>query len=405
VTNFAAQPLSNIKVVDFSWVGAGSYTTRILADLGADVVKIESSKRIDQIRVTPPFKDGVPGVNRSGYFADRNAGKRSIAVNLKTPEGLELALSLIEDANIVANNFAPGTMDRLGLGYEDVRVRRPDVIYLEMSMQGRDGPNARHVGYGLTIGALAGLQHLVGEDGRPPIGTGTNYPDHIPSPGHAAFAILSALRHWRRTGEGQYIEISQTEATACVLGDAFMAESVGVHQDPQANDEATAIVHDTFRTAVTEEWIAISVYTQDEWRALTHVLGISTAVDANWVTNTAPGSEHAVREWIETGTTRWRAAELMERLQSAGVRAGVVQTARDVVDSDPQLRHRGHWLRLPHPEVGSFLYNALPLRCAQWPVAPRFGAPCLGEHTMQVLSAAGLEPSEIDKLRAAGVLE
>src|SRR5690606_33808629 len=136
---------------DFCWVGASSYTTRILADLGADVVKIESSKRLDQIRMSPPFKAKVPGVNRSGYFADRNAGKRSITVNLKHPEGRDLALDLISTAHVVANNFSPGTMERLGLGYERVRECRDDVIFVKMSMQGATGPHHRIVGYGLTI--------------------------------------------------------------------------------------------------------------------------------------------------------------------------------------------------------------------------------------------------------------
>lgn len=399
------RPLTGVKVIDFCWVGAGSYTTRILGDLGADVIKIESSKRLDQIRMSAPFKDRIPGVNRSGYFADRNAGKRSVTINLKEPQGKELALELIESADVVANNFSPGTMDRLGLGYDVVRTRRPDVIFLEMSMQGADGPHSRQLGYGLTIGAVAGLQYLVGEPGRPPTGTGTNYPDHVPSPGHAAFAVLAAVRHRRRTGEGQYIDLAQTEATVAILGQHLLAESVGIHQRTAANEQPETILHDAFRCADAERWIAISLDTPAEWERLLELLSLPQVLEANCVTSESQVDRATVRHWIETRTREWDAYELMARLQQAGLRAGVVQTAREVVDQDPQLRHRGHWARLPHPEIEECLYNVLPIRFSGMEVAPAFGAPCLGEHTEEVLAAAGLSVDEIEELAAAGVLE
>ena len=211
-------PLHGVRVADFTWIGAGSFTTKLLADHGADVIKIESRGRMDSLRSTRPYKDGVPGINRSGYFADRNSSKRSITLNLKTEAGKDLARRLIATSDIVANNFTPGTMEKFGLGYQAVREIKKDIIYIAMSMQGADGPEHKYLGYGLTMGALTGLQFLSGLPDHEPAGTGTNFSDHIPNPCHAAFAILAALRHRRLTGEGQYIDVAQTEPTIALLG-------------------------------------------------------------------------------------------------------------------------------------------------------------------------------------------
>lgn len=395
------RPLSGLRVIDFCWVGAGSYTTRILADLGADVVKIESGKRIDQIRLSAPFKDRVPGVNRSGYFADRNSGKRSVTVDLKAPGARDLVLELMTTANIVTSNFSPGTMVRLGLGYEDVRRQRPDVIYLEMSMQGASGPESSQVGYGMTIGALTGLQYLVGEPGRPPTGTGTNYPDHVPSPGHAAFAVLSAVMHWRKTGEGQHIDLAQTEATAAVLGPQIMAESLGIHQVSEDNVNPDAIFHDVVRTAGEDRYLAISVSDEAQWQTLLSVLDL----EAGPVARAGTVEERsAVRGLLESRTLTWDPYLLMEELQRRGVPSGVVQNARDVIVTDRQLAHRGHWARLPHAEMGECLYNVLPFRFSRTDVRPTVGAPRLGEHTNEVLEAAGWSADEVQRLTEEGVL-
>lgn len=398
-------PLAGVRVVDLSWVGAGPYCTRILADLGADVVKVESGTRVDQIRLSPPFRDGIAGVNRSGYFADRNAGKRSMCLDLKSLAGKELALTLIADADVVVNSFAPGTMDRLGLGYDAVRERAPRAVYLEMSMQGADGPHRGDIGYGLTIAAGAGLHHLVGEPGRPPCGTGTNYPDHIPSPVHAAFAVIAALRHRRATGLGQRVEVSQTEATVAALGPAVIADSLGLDVGPQDNVRADAVVHDAFRTRDPDTWIAISIYGPAELARLREVLGLAVGADATWAASVRGADRDLLRRWIEAGTCRAGGTELMSRLQAAGLRAGVVQTARELLEEDPQLRFRGHWLRLPHAEMGECLYNAMPIRLSAATVEPAYGAPMLGEHTTEVLTQQGHSAAEITRLRDDEVLK
>lgn len=399
-----SRPLEGVRVIDFCWVGAGSYTTRILADLGADVIKIESSTRLDQIRMSAPFKDRTPGVNRSGYFADRNAAKRSVTVDLKEDEGRALALRLIADANVVANNFSPGTMTRLGLGYDDVVAVRPDVIFVEMSMQGASGPHHRQVGYGLTIGAVSGLQYLVGERGRPPTGTGTNYPDHVPSPGHAAFAIVAALRHWRATGEGQYVDLAQTEATIAALGAEVVAESFGVHQESQANASSGLVFEDAVRVAGDPGWIAFTAATPDQLHALGAAVGITPPLADVLLLTTDPELHERERQRLEACTVTRDGYDLMAALQAQGVPAGVVQTARELVGRDQQLEHRGHWARLPHVEMGDPLYNVLPFRFATFDITPSVGAPLLGEHTVEVLSAAGIGPDELARLTETEVL-
>ncbi|MQA03804.1 MAG: CoA transferase [Streptosporangiales bacterium] len=403
-----ALPLSGIRVVDFCWVGAGSFATKILADHGADVIKIESNSKIDGIRLSPPFKDGRKDVNRSGYFADRNTNKRSLTLNMKTDEGQQLARRLVASCDVVSNNFTPGVMERFGLGYEQVREINPGVVYLAMSMQGAAGPERDYLGYGQTIGALVGLHHLTGLPGHPPAGTGTNYPDHVPNPCHAAFAVLAALRHKRRTGRGQFVDIAQTEPTIAMLAPSLLEHTVNGHDPgPLGNQHRSYAPHGVYRCSGEDSWLAISVTDDDAWQKLRTVLGIDDA--------------QCVSDWADAAA-RWRdrdtlddllarlladrdAAETADHLLRAGVAAGVVQSVADLVDDDPQLRWREHWVRLDHPEMGETLYNAPPFRFSGTPTRFERPAPLLGQHTREICrDVLGLADAEIDRLTEAGVL-
>lgn len=400
-------PLSNVRVVDFTWIGAGSYTTKILADFGADVVKVESSGRLDSLRDAKPFKDGIAGVNRSGYFADRNSSKRSITVDLKQEAGRDIVRRLIADCDIVTNNFTPGVMERFGLGYEDVKKIRPDVVYLSMSMQGQDGPEAHYLGYGLTMGAVTGLQYLCGLPGEQPAGTGTNFPDHVPNPTHAAVAVLAALRHRARTGEGQFIDLAQIEPTVALLGPAvadFTAN--GVVAERVGNQHVAAVPHGVYPVAGTDRWIAISAPDAVSWIQLCEVLGVPEwTVDARFA---EAGSRWQNRQALDAAVAQATAGRdgyaLMHALQRAGVAAGVVQDACDVL-RDPQLDARGHWVYLEHPEMGRTVYGALPITFSGFSGKPNRPAPLLGQHTTQVLEEKlGLSADEIAGLQARGVL-
>lgn len=399
-------PLEGIRVADFSWVGAGPFLTKPLADHGADVIKIESRTRVDPIRSMAPFRDGVKGVDRSGYFANRNSSKRSICLDLKDPRGRELALQLISVSDVVVNNFSPGTMDRLGLGYEAALTVRPDVVYLEMPMMGTEGPYRDCRGYGLTIAAAGGLLGLTGYPSGPPVGTGTNYPDHVPNPLHGAVAVLAALRKRRRTGQGEYIELAQLESTINAIGPAVVAAAAGDAVGPVGNDDEVATPHGVYPCAGTDNWCAIAVFSEQQWTAARAVL---TAV--NWDDHPDLDSEAGRRaarplldRLIATATIGWDAAQLATALTDRGVAAALVAHADDLLRDD-QLRARQHWVTLDHPEMGVAVYDASPYRLSATPGHLRSPAPLLGADTRDVCTRLlGVAEKTYDLLAEQGVV-
>jgi benzylsuccinate CoA-transferase BbsF subunit len=407
----AGLPLRGVRVVDFTWLGAGPYTTRVLADHGAEVIRVESANRMDRLRVLPPFRDGVRGdsVNRSGYFADRNSNKLGVTFNLKSPIAVALVLRLIEQADAVTSNFTPGTLAGLGLGYEQARAVRPDIIFLEMGMQGNNGPDAKLVGYGQTVSALTGLYHLSGLPGRAPVGTGTNYPDHIAAPAHSAFALLVALRHRRRTGQGQYIDLSQAETMVSLLGPAILDYTVNGRVDgPLGNRAEYAAPQGVYPCAGDDRWLAISAVSEEHWTLLADELGArALTTDDRFATASERHRHHDELDAEIAERTKPREAyELMERLQKRGVPAAVMQTYGDLIDADPQLRHRNHFAVLDHPEMGPSIYNAPPfkLRNVSEPTM-RTPAPLLGQHTREVCTRLlGMDDEQIDLLAEQGVL-
>ena len=401
--------LAGARVIDFSWIGAGSYATKILADLGADVIKIESSTRLDSLRMAAPYKDGKPGVNRSGYFADRNTSKRSVTINMKHPRAFGLIKQLIMQSDIVANNFTPGVMDKFGLGYPAVRAMKPEIIYLAMSMQGAEGPERGYLGYGANIIALTALQHLTGLPGREPAGTGTNYPDHVPNPCHAAFAVLAALRHRRRKGKGQYIDLAQVEPTVALLGPTMLDLTVnGRNHECNGNEHPWAAPHGVYPCAGDDRWIAITAMSDAHWTALMATLGTPAwSAEPRWETIAGRYRDRVELDLLLGGVTgKWQAEILMNELQARHVPAGVVSTAEDVIKHDPQLAHRGHWVRLQHAEMGEAIYNAPPFRFSRTRVGLKSPAPLLGEHTREVCAELlGLNDQDVDELIAQEVLK
>lgn len=377
------RPLDGIRVADFCWIGAGSYTTKILSDMGAEVIKIESNAHLDSLRVAPPFKDGIKGVDRSGYFADRNSSKRSLTINMKHPDARGAILKLVAKSHLVTNNFTPGVMERFGLGYEDLREINPVIIWLGMSMQGQEGPESNYLGYGLTIGALTGLHWVSGLPGKEPAGTGTNYPDHIPNPGHAAFAALAALRHVRRTGQGQKIDVAQTEPMIAMLGPEVTAANLRGNRPPQGNRQMDVAPHGVYPVAGDDNWVAIIARDDAEWAALCEEFD---GLNIPKFSTAQQRMEH--RDALDAalaGMTRDRDRyDLMAALQSRGVPCGVVQTAADVTDRDEHLKHRNHWQIMETKGVGDMLYNAPPYRFSKSPSTLRSPAPKLGEHTAEI---------------------
>lgn len=400
--------LKGIRFTDLTWAGAGPFGTKVFSDFGAEVVKIESMSRPDPVRRGGPFKDGVPGTNRSGYFASRNTGKKSVSLDLKQAEGREIALRLIAQSDVVSNNFGPGAMERLGLTYDEVRAVKPDIIYLSMPMYGEDGPFSTLLGVGMTIAAVTGLMWMTGYGrGEKPIGPGTHYPDHAANPYHAAFAVLAALRHRRRTGSGMKIDLSQVESTANFVGPSITEASM-LNREPEhsGNRSRRDAPHNVFAGSAQDDWCAIAVESDAEWLALAAAMGRQDLA-ARPDLRTASGRLAAVDE-IEAVVASWcavrSAAKAAQELQTAGVPAARVSSARDLVESDTQLVARGFWQHLDHPEMGPSLFTSPPFRLDDERVE-LVRPPLFGEHTEQVLTGAlGMSREEIAALAERKIL-
>jgi benzylsuccinate CoA-transferase BbsF subunit len=399
--------LTGLRVLDFCWVGAGALVTQTLALHGAEVIKIESRSRPDNLRVAPPLRPGTSGLDASGYFASRNANKKSFALNMRHAEASAVARRLAGLSSVVTSNFRPGVMERWGLGYRELCAEQPGLIYLTMPMQGTTGPNKDYAGFGSTIAALAGLTEPSGLPDRAPVGTGTHYPDHVPNPGHALVALLAALVHRNRTGRGGRIELSQFESTAGLLGPAVIRYSVtGEQPARRGNSVPEAAPHGVYPCDGDDNWIAIAVRTDREWEALAGVLGAADLTGQPRFA-TASGRKQDEAELdvlIGQRTARWGRWQLMRRLQAVGVPASVVETAGDVFD-DPVLAARSFWRTLEHPVMGPIRSASAPHLWDGAAVQPVRAAPLLGEHTEEISQGLlGLSAAEYRQLVADEVL-
>lgn len=380
-------PLEGIRVADFSWVGAGPIATRYLSEFGAEIIKIESKSKPEILRMTGPYKDGIPGIERSGYFSNRNPNKKSISLNMKHPRARDVAARLIEKSDLVINNFRPGVMEKWKLGYEDVKKVKPDIIFVTMSMQGSSGPHSSYMGFGATMNALVGFNHLSGFPEKPPFGTGTNYSDHVAVPTHTIFAVMAALRYRRKTGKGQFIEVPQVEAAICMKPIAVMDYAVnGRIQMRMGNRHMDYAPHGVYRTLGEKSWIGIAVYNDSEWESLKSAMGNPQwAQDQKFASKEGRlANQNELDSIIESWTSGLDRNELMGKLTASGVRAGMVLDAKEVLE-DPQMKARGHWVYLDHPEVGPSAYSGSPVHMSKTPAQFKSSAPLLGQHTEEVM--------------------
>jgi benzylsuccinate CoA-transferase BbsF subunit len=403
------ESLKGVKIVEFAAFAAGPVVGKHLADHGATVVHVESKVRPDGFRTHyPPYKDNIHGLNRSGLFALCNNDKLDITLNLKkAPAATELAKKMVAWSDVVIENFSPGTMARLGLGYEELKKVKPDLIMLSSSNLGQSGPHAHHAGFGSQLSSLAGFTHLTGyPDGPPQILYGP-YIDYI-AVAYGAVAILAALDYKRRTGKGNHIDTAQYETGLQYLAPILLDYKVnGRVAGRNANRDPDAAPHGAYPCKGDDRWCVISVSTVAEWKALCRVMG-----NPRWSAD-KKFSSHAARKANEDELDRklgeWTrslaAKGLMEKLQKAGVKAGVVNRMCDVYE-DPQLKQRPQWVELEHPEIGKMRYQRPPFLLGKTPPGPAKRDPLLGEHNEYFYcDLLGLSRSDYKALVKAGVID
>ena len=396
-----------LRVADFSWVGVGPNSTQVLAWHGAEVIRVESALKLDTFRGGGPRPAGDGSPDGSAYWANHNRDKLGVQINLRTPEGVEAAKRLIAASDVVTESFTPGFMQRIGLDYESVRAIRPDVIMMSMSMEGQYGPHAQFRGFGLILQAAAGITGLTSWPDRPPTGTGVAYTDWV-AMHFAASGLLAALDHRERTGEGQYIDLSQLEATTYALDGALVAAlNGGAATVANGNRHPEAAPHGVFACEGDDRWCAVAVMDDAQWPRLCEAVGREDwAADAGL--REAAGRK-AREDELEAGLGAWcgerSAEEAQERLQAAGVPAHLVATMADV-QHDRQLDARGHFWETDHPVIGPLTYDGPAYLLSETRAGPRNPAPLLGQHTEQVFrEVLGYSEEELAELVVSGALQ
>ena len=375
----------DLKVVDLTWVGVGPLTTKYFADHGATVVKVESFRRPDGLRLQPPFPGGArgEGFDRSGFYANYNANKLGLSLELDTAAGRDVAIRLVRWADVLAESYTPRVMRSFGLDYEVIAAVNPRIIMLSTCQQGQTGPYADYPGYGHQGAALAGLWHLTGWPDQPPAGPYGAYNDFI-NPRIGAMAVAAALDRRRRTGRGVWSDFSQVEGGIQFAAPAIFDASVnGRSMRPAGNRSAGAAPHGVFPCRGDDRWIAIAVASDAEWEALCAVIDLKETGPALRTLLGRKRREEEVEDMVADATRRWDAFELMEALQAKGVPAGVVQKGSDL-SSDPQLEFRGHFQWADHPEMGRMAYQRPAFKLSGTPASLRRPSPCLGQHTEMV---------------------
>ncbi len=410
--------LAGVRVIDFTWVVAGPVATRILADHGAEVIKIERRDSLDF------------GSRRGGLTGNLNRGKQSVVLNMSDPHGVAIAKQLVAAADVVIDNFSARVMRNWRLDYESLRTLKPDLIAVSMSGFGHSGPHKDYVSYGPTLQALSGYTLLMRHPDGAPAGWGFSYSD-MAGGYNAALAVLLALWHRRQTGRGQFIDLSQFESVTALLGPLLLdilANGTTIAPFGNRSQERPGAPHGVYRCrdedaaagrvgrdaaqntpseAPTDRWCAITVFSDGEWEHFCQAIGAPAWTRGPQFATLADRLAH--QDELDQRVTAWTrvrtAEDVMQTLQRAGVAAGVVANARDLCERDPQLQERGYWARARTPEGESMEFDGVPVRLSATPGRIAGPGPLLGEHTDSVLKRVlNLSPAAIATLRADRVI-
>jgi benzylsuccinate CoA-transferase BbsF subunit len=389
--------LYGLRVLDFTWMLAGPYATRILADFGAEVIKIQSKKTAK----------GAES-NTTGYFNTWNRNKRSITLDMGYPEAKEILLNLIATSDILIENFSPRVMSNWGLDYERLRDVNPHLIMVSMSAMGQTGPWRDFVAFGPTLQALSGLTYLTSFSEETPMGLGYAYADPIAGL-YAAFAVLAALEYRNRTGKGQYIDLSEYEAICTLMGPTLLDVSVNDRKvQPQGNrsDDVPAAPYGCYQCLGIDRWCVIAVFDEVEWQALCKVMGYSNWMKEERFSTLSKRKEHAealdglLGQW----TVQHTPEEIVKLLQKEGIPAGVVQNAEDLA-KDPQLIAREFFVHLDHSFLGETISDASSIKFKEKSTLNWKAAPLLGEDNRYVyIELLGFTEDEFSSYVEKGII-
>jgi crotonobetainyl-CoA:carnitine CoA-transferase CaiB-like acyl-CoA transferase len=407
------RPLEGIRVIDLTKIVAGPNCTRMLATMGAEVIRVEwhDNRALDLLRMVRPYApDSDPeSLNRSGLFNNINPGKYGVTLNLSLPQGRELLKRLVAKASVLCENYSPAQMESWELDYVALRKINPQLIYLQITGMGKSGTYNSYLSVGPTAQALSGLTHMSGlPEPRPPAGWGYSYLDH--STGYyGAMLVMAALMKRRRTGEGCYLDVSQTEVGIMTSGTATLeAQLTGEHTGRYGNRvrDAAWAPHGAYRCRGTDDWIAIAIQNDAQWSALAIEIGSPAwTQDARFATATGRKAHEDELDRNLAGYTQDQDRyDLMDRLQRRGVPAAAIQTAADRVERDPQLKSRGYFVPLTHSEIGTWPIEGFPAKFGTMRVEvgglPQRAAPSMGEdNDYAYRELLGLAPEEIARLK------
>ena len=395
-----------LKVWDMSWIGVGPLTARYLADNGATVVRLDSTSRPDLLRTAPPFKDGLPGWDRTLFYGDYNCSKLGLGLNMQKLEAQALAKEMAQWADVVIESFTPGTMAKWGLSYEQIAEDNPGVIMLSTCMQGQTGPRAAYPGFGNLMAAMSGFYEVTGWPDRGPVPVYGAYTDFV-AHRFTTLALIAALDHRERTDEGQYIDVSQYEASLQFLGVEFLNYEVNNRVSTrQGNAHPTHAPHGVYACQGEDNWIALAVETEEQWLSLKESMDHPLWADEEIFQTAADrkANESILNQHLEAWTVRCQAQTLFDELQPH-LPVGLVHTQSDLF-ADPQIQHRGYFVDLPHPVMGDVPYNGAQAIHSETNNTPTKASPCIGEDSRYVLSEIlGKDEIQIDEFIKSKVVE
>lgn len=403
----ANQALEGVRILEFGRVVTGPVASEMLAFYGATVVKIETLQNIDALRSTPPYKDNVPGVDRSSYFTKYNVNKLGMGLNLNKPGGLDLFKKLVAWCDVLLECNGPGVATKFGVTYEKMKEIKPDLIMIHTSQYGQQGPLAKFKSYGAQSTALAGFYHFT----KYPDGTATTpfgaYTDLIAYQ-YVAIAIMGALHYRERTGKGSYIDHSQVEAGILFLTPAVLEWTANKRLNlSDGNLNPPGSPYGIYRCKGDDRWCSISVFDDEQWRGLCHIVGHMEWIDdPKFDTLLARRKNHEeldrlINEWTGQHTAEY----IMYELQARGVPAGLVSRNVDIF-RDPQLRARDYFVGLEHPEIGYHTHERPPHIFSKTPARLVSSGPCLGQHNEKICKEIlGLTDDDIGELIIEGTLE